>query len=223
MAQKMMTVKNVIFDMDGVLIDSEPFWAEAQIETLAGYGIQITEPDCEKYTRGVRIDESAQIWIDLFGLNVDYKLLKQQILDSVCEKIATQGEAMEGIDELLRFLKQNNVQIALATSSDRRVIKAVFDRLSLWEYFPIQCTAAEEELAKPHPAVYLTAIKRLNATPKDCIIIEDSVVGLIAAKAANVRTFLVNPKFAEARFAIADERMASLIDVLARLKSDYLI
>ena len=96
-----MAVKNVIFDMDGVLIDSEPFWAEAQIETLAGYGIQISEPDCEKYTRGVRIDELAQIWIDLFNINLDYLLLKQQILDNVCEKISTQGKAMAGIYEVL--------------------------------------------------------------------------------------------------------------------------
>ena len=215
-----MAVKNVIFDMDGVLIDSEPFWAEAQIETLAGYGIQISEPDCEKYTRGVRIDELAQIWIDLFNINLDYLLLKQQILDNVCEKISTQGKAMVGIYEVLAFLKQNNIQTALATSSDRRVIKAVFDRLNLWDYFPIQCTAAEEELAKPHPAVYLTAAKRLNAAPKDCIIIEDSVVGLIAAKAANIRTFIVNPKFAEERFAIADYRVETLLDVLAILKKE---
>lgn len=217
-----MAIKNVIFDMDGVLIDSEPFWALAQIETLANYDIQISEPDCEKYTRGVRIDELAQIWIDLFKINIDYNVLKQQILDNVCEKISNHGQAMEGIYELLEFLKQKGIHIALATSSERRVIKAVFDRLNLWDYFPIQCTATEEELAKPHPAVYLTALKRLNASPKDSVIIEDSVVGLIAAKAANVRTFIVNPKFADPRFAIADERMAGLTDVLVKLKEDYL-
>ncbi|HBO39570.1 MAG TPA: HAD family hydrolase [Pasteurellaceae bacterium] len=215
-----MAIKNVIFDMDGVLIDSEPFWAEAQIETLKNCGISISEPDCEKYTRGVRIDELVQIWIDLFKLSVEGSQLKQQILDYVCAKISRDGVAMEGIYELLTFLQQKNIRIALATSSDRRVIKAVFDRLGLWDYFSVQCTAAEEELAKPNPAVYLTAVKKLNARLNETIIIEDSVVGLIAAKAANVRTFIVNPKFSNEKFALAEHRVASLLDLLAILKTE---
>ncbi|MGQ0287064.1 hexitol phosphatase HxpB [Pasteurellaceae bacterium 22721_9_1] len=215
-----MAIKNVIFDMDGVLIDSEPFWAAAQIESLAQYGVSITEPDCEKYTRGTRIEELVQIWIDMFQIDVDNAILKQQILENVCTKISQQGQAMPGLFELLDFLKTQQISTALATSSNRQVIKAVFDRLNLWDYFPIQCSAADEELAKPHPAVYLSAIKALKATPKECIIIEDSVTGLIAAKAANVRTFIVNEKYSNERFAIADERMASLHQALEKIKSE---
>ncbi|MDH2926573.1 HAD family hydrolase [Lonepinella koalarum] len=215
-----MTIKYVIFDMDGVLVDSEPFWAESQIETLAQYGVHITEPDCEKYTRGVRVDELATIWCEMFNLAIQSTALRNQIVDTVCQKISANAQPMDGVYELLDFLKEKHIPVALATSSDRQVIKAVFDKLNFWDYFPIQCTAADEELAKPHPAVYLTAVKALNAKVKDCMIIEDSVTGLIAAKAANVRTFIVNEKFNDERFAIADERMASLRDVLAKLKME---
>ncbi|WP_386691001.1 MULTISPECIES: HAD family hydrolase [unclassified Lonepinella] len=215
-----MTIKHVIFDMDGVLVDSEPFWAESQIETLAQYGVHISEPDCEKYTCGVRVDELATIWCEMFNLPIQSTALRNQIVNTVCQKITDNGQPMDAVYELLDFLKDKHIPIALATSSDRQVIKAVFDKLNFWSYFPIQCTAADEELAKPHPAVYLSAVKALNAKVKDCIIIEDSVTGLIAAKAANVRTFIVNEKFNDERFAIADERMASLRDVLIKLKME---
>ncbi|ABR73990.1 HAD family hydrolase [Actinobacillus succinogenes] len=215
-----MAIKNVIFDMDGVLVDSEPLWAESQIEILAQYGAVITEPDCEKYTRGLRVDELAAVWVKKFHLNVEPTLLRDKIVELVCRKITEKSVPMDGIYQLLDFLKSKQIPTALATSSNRKVIKTVFDKLKLWDYFPIQCTAADEELAKPHPAVYLSAVKALGATAGDCLIIEDSVTGLIAAKAANVRTFIVNPKFADERFAIADERMASLRDVLNILQQE---
>lgn len=215
-----MTIKYVIFDMDGVLVDSEPLWAESQIEVLAQYGATITEPDCEKYTRGLRVDELAAVWVKKFHLDVDPIPLRDEIVDLVCRKITEKSMPMDGIYPLLDFLKSKKIPTALATSSNRKVIKTVFDKLKLWDYFPIQCTAADEELAKPHPAVYLSAIKALGTTPCDCIIIEDSVTGLIAAKAANVRTFIVNPKFTDERFAIADERVAGLHDVLKILQQE---
>lgn len=215
-----MTIKNIIFDMDGVLIDSEPFWAEAQISILARHGITITDDDCEKYTRGVRVDELAVIWVEMFHLNIAPTELKDEIVQTVCSRITAEGKAMNGLYELLDFLKSRHIQLALATSSNRQIIQAVFDKLNLWNYFPIQCTAADEELAKPHPAVYLSAVKKLATSVKECIIIEDSVTGLIAAKAANIRTFIVNPNHKNDRFAIADERVSTLTDVLEILKNE---
>ena len=216
----MMKIKSVIFEMDGVLIDSEPFWAEAQISILARYGIAITDEDCEKYTRGIRVDELAAIWVDMFNLSISPNELKKEIVEKVCARITADGESMNGLYELLNFLKSKGITLALATSSNRQVIKAVFDKLNLWDYFPIQCTAADEELAKPHPAVYLSAVKKLGVSVKDCIIIEDSVTGLIAAKAANIRTFIVNSNSTNERFAIADERVKSLLNVLEILKKE---
>ncbi|WP_409500732.1 hexitol phosphatase HxpB [Mannheimia glucosida] len=213
-----MQINSVIFDMDGVMIDSEPQWAEAQIAVLADLGINITEQDCEQLTRGKRIDELSDTWIKKFQLSVSNQALSEAILAHGCAAIEQHGKALTGLYELLDFLKSNHIKLAVATSSPPVVIKAVFDRLKLWDYFPIQCSAMDEEYGKPHPAVYLSAVKKLGIEKQECIVIEDSVTGLIAAKAANLTTFLVNTNYQNEKFSIADKRMASLLDVIEKLK-----
>lgn len=213
-----MKISSVIFDMDGVMIDSEPQWAEAQIEVLETLGINITVEDCEKFTRGKRIDELSETWIKKFNLTISNAELSEAILAYGCNAIQKSGSALAGLYELLDFLQSNNIRLAVATSSPPVIIKAVFDRLKLWDYFPIQCTAMDEDYGKPHPAVYLSAVKKLGIEKQECIVIEDSVTGLIAAKAANLTTFLVNPHYQNEKFSIADERMLSLLDVITKLK-----
>ncbi|QLB18233.1 hexitol phosphatase HxpB [Mannheimia granulomatis] len=213
-----MKISSVIFDMDGVMIDSEPQWAEAQIEVLETLGVNITVEDCEKFTRGKRIDELSETWIKKFNLTISNAELSEAILAYGCNAIQKSGSALAGLHELLDFLQSNNIRLAVATSSPPVIIKAVFDRLKLWDYFPIQCTAMDEDYGKPHPAVYLSAVKNLGIEKQECIVIEDSVTGLIAAKAANLTTFLVNPHYQNEKFSIADERMLSLLDVITKLK-----
>ncbi|MEG9533986.1 hexitol phosphatase HxpB [Mannheimia indoligenes] len=213
-----MKISSVIFDMDGVMIDSEPQWAEAQIEVLETLGINITVEDCEKFTRGKRIDELSETWIKKFNLTISNAELSEAILTYGCNAIQKSGYALAGLYELLDFLQSNNIRLAVATSSPPVIIEAVFDRLKLWDYFPIQCTAMDEDYGKPHPAVYLSAVKKLGIEKQECIVIEDSVTGLIAAKAANLTTFLVNPHYQNEKFSIADERMFSLLDVITKLK-----
>ncbi|WGE51983.1 HAD-IA family hydrolase [Actinobacillus equuli subsp. equuli] len=213
-----MNITSVIFDMDGVMIDSEPQWAEAQIIELAKYGVTITEQDCEKYTRGTRVDQLADIWIQRFNLKVENTVLIEAILDRICYAITQEGVAMEGLYELLDYLKSKNLRLAVATSSPNRVIQAVFERLNITDYFEIQCTAFDEEYGKPHPAVYLRAVEKLGVLKHECLVIEDTVTGLIAAKSASLTTLLVNPNYQQDRFAIADGRFSSLLDVVEYLK-----
>lgn len=213
-----MKITSVIFDMDGVMIDSEPQWAEAQIIELAKYGVTITEVDCDKYTRGTRLDQLADIWIQRFNLPVENAVLVEAILERTCQAITQEGMAMTGLYELLDYLKAKNLRLAVATSSPNRVIQAVFERLNIADYFEIQCTAFDEEYGKPHPAVYLRAVEKLAVPKHECLVIEDTVTGLIAAKAASLTAFLVNPNYRQDRFAIADGRFASLLDVVEHLK-----
>ncbi|WGE89524.1 HAD-IA family hydrolase [Actinobacillus arthritidis] len=213
-----MNITSVIFDMDGVMIDSEPQWAEAQIIELAKYGVTITEQDCEKYTRGTRVDQLADIWIQRFNLKVENTVLVEAILDRICYAIAQEGVAMEGLYELLEYLKLKKLRLAVATSSPNRVIQAVFERLNIADYFEIQCTAFDEKYGKPHPAVYLQAVEKLGVPKYECLVIEDTVTGLIVAKAASLTTLLVNPNYQQECFAIADGRFYSLLDVVEYLK-----
>ncbi|NBI42563.1 HAD-IA family hydrolase [[Haemophilus] felis] len=213
-----MKINSIIFDMDGVIIDSEPQWAKAQIDTLAEFDVVISEQDCERLTRGKRIDEIARIWIQIFHLNAEPLEVAESILQKACAYILKEGRAMLGLYELLGYLKSHNIRMAVATSSAPIIIQAVFDKLNLWDYFVVQCSANDELYGKPHPAVYLRTIEKLGISATECIVIEDSVVGLIAAKAANLCTFLVNASYQNECFAIADARMPSLLEVLKKLE-----
>ncbi|XWY18792.1 HAD family hydrolase [Bisgaard Taxon 45] len=215
-----MKISSVIFDMDGVIIDSEPQWAKAQIDALANFGIHITIHTCEQLTRGQRIDEIANIWIEHFNLPTTTQILADTILTRAHQAILQEGKPMFGLYELLNYLKAKQIKMAVATSSPPIIIQAVFDKLKLWDYFAFQCSANDEPFGKPHPAVYLKTIEKLGIPAKESLVIEDSVVGLIAAKAASLRTFVVNTQYQNAQFAIADAQFPTLLDVLKKLEED---
>lgn len=213
-----MDLNTFIFDMDGVIIDSEPFWRQAQIEILSKYNTTITVADCIQYTMGKRIDDVAFTWCQLYALKVSPKLLEQEIISAVAILISKKGNAKIGLYELLTFLKDNNFQIALATSSSLPIIQAVFKRLSIAHYFDVVCTADDELYGKPHPAVYLKVSIILGVKSTNCLILEDSVTGLIAAKAASMKTIVIPEDLTDTRFTLADKVLTSMLDVIQYLK-----
>ncbi|QMV14542.1 hexitol phosphatase HxpB [Vibrio spartinae] len=202
--------KAVIFDMDGVLIDSEPFWRQAQIETLATYGAEITVEACIQYTMGKRLDAIASTWCQRCQLQIDPVILAQQILEKLIVQVRADGHALPGVHQLLNALKQAGYRIGLATSSGPEIIQAVLQRLEIETYFSQICSAEDEDYGKPHPAVYLSAAQKLDVSPDQCLVIEDSVTGMIAAKAASMTTFVVNAHQQDPRFALADQYLTSL-------------
>lgn len=205
-----MKKKAIIFDMDGVIIDSEPFWQDAQKEALLLEGVSICVEDCERLTMGKRIDEVAKTWCETYHLTLDPKTLEQRILTRLCERISTQGKAMKGFNEILVYFKEAGYKIALATSSTHEVIQVVFDKLALWDGFDVICSAEDEQYGKPHPDVYLSAARELALCPDECIVIEDSFTGLCAAKNAHMTTYLVSPHYKDPRFLYAEGQYENL-------------
>ncbi|WP_038179819.1 hexitol phosphatase HxpB [Vibrio rhizosphaerae] len=204
----------VIFDMDGVLIDSEPFWRQAQIETLATYGAEITVEECIQYTMGKRLDTIAAIWCQRCQLEVDPAILAQEIIQKLIVQVREHGRAMPGVHQLLSTLQQAGYRIGLATSSGPEIIQAVLERLEIKDYFSQICSADHEAYGKPHPAVYLSAAHKLDVAPQQCLVIEDSVTGMIAAKAASMTTFVVNEHHPDPRFTLADQCFHSLEEII---------
>jgi HAD superfamily hydrolase (TIGR01549 family) len=207
-----------IFDMDGVIIDSEPFWRQAQIKILSGYNVTITAEDCIQHSMGKRIDDIASTWCRLYSLSVDPKVLEQEIISAVAHLIATKGNAKEGLYELLDFLVKNKFNIALATSSSKPIITAVFDRLSIESYFHVVCSADTEEYGKPHPAIYLKAANRLGVTPANCIVLEDSVTGMISAKSASMETIVIPEDKTDPKFTLANSILSSMLEIIPYLE-----
>jgi len=214
-----MTLNTFIFDMDGVIIDSEPFWRQAQIKILSTYNVTVTVEDCIKNTMGKRIDDVALTWCQLHQLSINPKILEKEIITAVVELITEKGKAKKGLFELLDFLTKNNFNIALATSSSKPIIDAVFNKLNITHYFKVVCSADDEEYGKPHPAIYLKAAKLLKVPTRNCLVLEDSVTGLIAAKAASMHTFVIPEDKNDPRFTLANNIYTSMLDVVNYLKT----
>ncbi len=199
-------IKAVVFDMDGVLIDSEPFWKKAEKKVFAKVGIAMTTEMCN-LTMGYRINEVAEYWYERMPWQGKTKEeVAREIVNEVINEIKENGKAMKGALNLLQWLKNNNYKIALASSSSMQIIQAVLEKLNIRDFFDVVQSAEHEEYGKPHPAVFISAAKRLDIHPMYCIVIEDSVNGVIAAKAAKMKAVaapdasLRNDK----RFMIAD-------------------
>lgn len=213
-----MNINTFIFDMDGVIIDSEPFWRQAQIKILSTYNVTITAEDCIQYSMGKRIDDIAATWCRLFSLNVNPKALELEIISGVVDLITTKGNAKEGLYELLDYLTEKKFNIALATSSSMPIITAVFNRLSIEHYFKIVCSADSEEYGKPHPAIYLKAAKRFKVTPLNCIVLEDSVTGMLSAKSASMETIVIPEDKMDPRYSLANTILHSMLEIIPYLE-----
>ena len=208
-------IRAVIFDMDGVLIDSEPLWQESEIDAFGRLGLALTREMCLQ-TTGLRVDEVVEYWRRRHAFDeAPAGALEDAVVGGVVERILAQGEAKEGAARALEFFKVRGLRLALASSSAYRLIGAVTERLGLAGLFEVVYSAEDEEYGKPHPGVYLTTARRLGVAPAECLAIEDSFNGVLAAKAARMKCVAV-PEPAqrrEPRFVIADAVLDSLDDL----------
>jgi sugar-phosphatase len=180
-------MKVIIFDMDGVLIDSEPFWRKAEVMVYGKYGLELTEDDC-KSTTGLRIDrvtafrfpDASDSWV---------KDVSDEVVNEVIRLIGMEGELFTGCKELLDWLTEMNVPLGIATSSPLRLAEAVLNRTGTGKYFKTVTSAEFLQHPKPHPEVYLNAAFSLNANPSDCLAIEDSLTGCESAEKAGMEVF----------------------------------
>lgn len=208
-------LKLVIYDMDGLIINSEPFWRQAEIKVFATVGLQLTEADCIQ-TTGFRFDEVIDFW---YNRQPWIGKTKQQIHDEVIDEmenaITHYATEMEGVHESLEYFKSKGMRIALASSSAMRLIKATVKKLGIEKYFELLVSAEHETYGKPHPAVFLRTAETLGIRPDACLVIEDSFYGLLAAKAAKMKCAIIpDPStFNEARFVIADWKLNSLKEI----------
>jgi sugar-phosphatase len=202
----------VIFDMDGVLIDSEPYWKLAEIEVFATVGV-----DYPRYggahTVGLRIDEV----VDFVYQRAPWQGKSQeQIVAEIIERmrcfILDEGEALPGVYSAIEKIHALSIPMAIATSSFEVLMHAVLEKLDIAHFFSVTQSAEKLPFGKPHPEVYLKAAQRLGVPPEKCLVIEDSVNGIIAAKAAKMKVLVVPEKThaIDPRFVLGDYYLESL-------------
>jgi len=204
--------KAVIFDMDGLLINSEPIWKIAEIEGFKRANLATTEEEC-KQTTGLRMDEVIDYWFERKSHNgMDKVALHNFIINYMVNSMLLSGEPMPGAIETVKFFAKKGLPLAVATSSPKVLLDAVLARLQIREYFSVLCSAEFEKFGKPNPAVFITAAQKLGVPNERCLIFEDSVNGVIAAKAARSLCIAVPEKGRanDPRFTIADAVLETL-------------
>jgi len=182
--------KAIIFDMDGVIIDSEPLWKKAIIQIMNNYGYNFDIEMCNR-TKGMRVDEVTLFWKEELNAPFDSKIVAEEIVEEVIRLISLDGKEMDGLEDLLKRAKSENIRIALASSSSLTIIETVLTRLNISSYFEVVQSAEKEQYGKPHPAVFITAANNLGVSPNNCIVIEDSLNGVIAGKAAKMKVVAI--------------------------------
>jgi sugar-phosphatase len=204
-----------IFDMDGLLADTEPLWHEVECAAYAEVGLSMTAEECMQ-TMGLRVDEAVAYWFarsPWTGPTPDE--LSARIVERMVIEIRGRTAPMPGAVDLIERMRARGWRVGLASSSPYAIIEAVVTRCDLGDAFDVVHSAQDEEWGKPHPAIFLTTAAQLGVDATACVALEDSVNGMVAAKAARMRCIAVPMPAAlsDSRWALADLVVDSLAAV----------
>lgn len=181
----------VIFDMDGLLIDSEPFWFDANTKLLAKRGKEYTTEIFRKVV-GKGEKEIMELFKAELGISGEIDDLIKERKEYLYESLLKNLVAMEGAGELIEKLsKKYKLAIATGGHSEQKA-REILQALSIDTYFPIIVTSGDVKRGKPYPDIYLLTAEKLHVSPKDCLVMEDAVNGVEAAKAAGMMVFGIN-------------------------------
>jgi mannitol-1-/sugar-/sorbitol-6-/2-deoxyglucose-6-phosphatase len=206
-----------ILDMDGLLCDSEPFWQDVEVEELNKLGVPLTREMCYQ-TVGLRVEEAMGYWHARYPWDsCTIAQLSDTLTEGVRRRIVSEGSALPGVHHALDLLQARGLRLAIASGSRRVLIEAVLDKLALREHVELVVSAEEVPHGKPHPEVFLVAAERLGIDPLECLVLEDSLNGVIAAKAARMKCIAVpgHAWASDPRFVIADLKLSSLTELTA--------
>jgi len=211
-------INAVIFDMDGLLLDSEPFWKEAEIKSFNLLGVPLTAEMCDS-TVGIRIEEVVKHWHSIYPWdtnkqNASFEKVTEDVIQNVISLINERGTPFKGVNYIIKFFKQRKIKTAVASSSDIKLIDAVLDKFGIRKEFDAIHSAQFEQFGKPNPAVYLSTARLLGVSPQECLAFEDSYNGLLAAKDAGMKTVIIpeSRNFDDPRLDIADVKLKNLAE-----------
>jgi HAD superfamily hydrolase (TIGR01509 family) len=181
-------IRAVIFDLDGVLADSEPWWNKIDATLLAEHGVTY-RGEHHRNVLGVSYQLAVEFYKKAFGLSIPSEQMMRRRGEIATEFFANRIDPFPATRQVLEELRHMNppVRLALATSSVSTSARPFLDRHRLTPFFEVIVTGEEVERGKPHPDIYLRAAEKLDVATDACLVIEDSLSGIAAAKAANMR------------------------------------
>jgi len=199
----------IIFDLDGVLADSEPWWSEIDAELLAEYGVTY-RGEYHQNVVGVSYRLAVEFYKKAFGLSVATDEMMRRRGEIATEFFANRVGLFPNVKEVLKELRQMKLHLAVATSSISASARPFLDRHALTKFFEVIVTGEEVERGKPAPDIYLCAAQKLGIPADACLVVEDALPGIAAAKAARMRVA-----------AIPDTRFLDLRNY--KKKADYVL
>jgi sugar-phosphatase len=211
-------IRAIIFDFDGLLAESERLWYKAEQATYARLGMHLDEDEFLE-TTGLGMAECVAHWRSKYPWDgVSDETVMEWETDEIVRLFRLHGQPKPGAVEALKFItglrtpEGEFLPLAIASSSPCKLLDAAVDLFGWGEYFKVIHSGEEEEFGKPHPAVYLGAARKLGVSPLECLALEDSLNGLLAAKAARMKCVAVPEPHnrQDPRFAWADAVLDSL-------------
>jgi HAD superfamily hydrolase (TIGR01509 family) len=206
-------IRGILFDMDGVLVDSEPFICKSAVLMFEESGLKVAPEDFIPF---VGMGENRYIGgvAEKYGLTIDIKQAKARTYQIYQEIIRGKLAPLPGVPEFMDKCRKMGLKLAVATSADLVKMEANLNETRL---FPILFNASvnglEVENKKPHPDIYLKASERLGLKPEECLVVEDAPSGIKAAAAARCRCLAVTSSFGKNELREADWICDSLLTV----------
>jgi mannitol-1-/sugar-/sorbitol-6-/2-deoxyglucose-6-phosphatase len=202
----------IIFDMDGLLVDSEPVWEEAETAVLQSHGVHM-ERHVREQLVGLRNDEFIGRLRDIYKIPVSAERLQTEVISALMDIIPHKVIAKPGAAEILAYSNRSRIPIAIASSSPMVIIEAMVKSQGWEQIVPVRCSADFVPNGKPAPDVYLEAARQLSAAPDKCLALEDSPNGARAAVAAGMTCYAV-PDLAHTRIEAFEGITPHLFDNL---------
>jgi HAD superfamily hydrolase (TIGR01509 family) len=205
------SIAATLFDMDGLLIDSEILWHQAEVEIFGSLGVPLFESS-SRSTKGVFVNEVVEYWFARYPWSEPSNdEVVDQLLERVGSLVESEGRLLPGAIRAIDLTSEHG-PVALASSTPLALINRCLDHFGLTDRFVSIHSAEFEPYGKPHPGVFLTAAASLGIEPSRCLVIEDSSAGVIAARAASMSVLAVPSREdrAEVEFLLADLVLESL-------------
>jgi sugar-phosphatase len=205
-----------IFDMDGLLVDSEPIWHEVEIDVFGRHGVPLTVERCLE-TKGMFLGDAVEHWYARYPWSgASRQDVAIEIVEAMARRLETAVELKPGASHALEFCARRGALLAVASSSPRRLIDAVVRRFGLAERFAVVHSGEDEVVGKPDPAIFLTTSCLLDVAPDACVVFEDSAAGVLAAKGAGMACVAVPERDHSAGSGAGADSRAALDAALRR-------
>ena len=207
-------VKAVLFDMDGVLVNTETFYIRALIQVLSQeIGLELTEEEVERYAGLVYVEKLRRIFAER-DVRADPSELAEKSRKRFLQIARGNIRLLPGAKELIEQLRSSGVKLGIVSSSQRKMIDMVLNETNLGGIFDVIIAQEDVKHLKPSSEPYLLASKRLELKSQDCLAIEDSLHGIISAKSAGMKCVAItNPYFSVSKYKEADLVVKGLYEI----------